>query len=136
MPEGTRPTRLAIAQEFLMSVGNDNVGPSMALLSPHATYRVTGNHALAGVFSGTEDIARHLAALHQRTGGTFETVKWEDWMVGEQHVAALSDVHIRSGGQKYMARHLTLVRFDADDKILEITVLFEDESSMARFIGA
>jgi ketosteroid isomerase-like protein len=135
MPEDARPTRLSIAREFLTSIGKGDVGPALALLSPQAVYRVTGRHAMAGVFSGSEDIAHHLALLYQRTKGTFDTVKWEDWLVGEEHVAALSDVHMDVDRRMYSARHLTLVRFDLDDLIREITVYFEDEPSLERFLG-
>ena len=107
----------------------------MELLSPHVTYRVPGTHALAGVFSGREAIVGHLAALFERTDGSLDTFKWEDWLVGEQHVAALADVHIHMQGKRYKSRHLFLVGFDTDDKIVEIVVFFEDEHSAERFIG-
>ena len=58
-----------------------------------------------------------------------DTFKWEDWLVGEQHVAALADVHIHMQGKRYKSRHLFLVGFDTDDKIVEIVVFFEDEHS-------
>jgi ketosteroid isomerase-like protein len=135
MADGTRPTRMAIAQEFLMHVGRPPVDRDMELLAPHVTYRVPGNHALAGVFSGREAIVGHLGALFDRTGGSLDTVKWEDWMVGEQHVAALADVHIQVQGKRYKSRHVFLVAFDSDDKIVEIVVFFEDEHSAERFIG-
>jgi ketosteroid isomerase-like protein len=135
MAEETRPTRVDIAREFLTSIGKGDVGPSLPLLSPQAVYRVTGRHAMAGVFSGSGDIAHHLALLYQRTKGTYDTVKWEDWLVGQEHVAALSEVHIEADGRMYKARHLTLVRFDLDDLIREITVYFDDEPSLERFLG-
>jgi ketosteroid isomerase-like protein len=126
---------MAIAQQFLMHVGRSPADRDMELLSPHVTYRVPGTHALAGVFSGREAIVGHLAALFERTDGSLDTFKWEDWLVGEQHVAALADVHIHMQGKRYKSRHLFLVGFDTDDKIVEIVVFFEDEHSAERFIG-
>ena len=66
----------------------------------------------------------HLMRLFERTGGTFDAFKWEDWMLGEYHVAALANVHLNTKGQMYKGRHLFLVRFDKDDLIQEITVFF------------
>ena len=135
MPEGAHPTRMAIAQQFLVLVGHRDVGEGIELLSPHATYRVPGSHALAGTFSGRDEIMRHLISLFERTGGTLDAFKWEDWMLGEHHVAALADVHMNTKGKIYKARHLFLVRFDGHDKIEEVTVFFEDQRAAERFLG-
>ncbi len=136
MPDGAQPTRMAIAQQFLVLVGHRDVDQGIELLSPNAKYHVPGVHALAGTFSGRDEIMRHLMNLFDRTGGTFDAFKWQDWMLGEQHVAALAHVHINAKGQMYKARHLFLVRFDGHDKIDEITVFFEDQRSAERFLGA
>jgi ketosteroid isomerase-like protein len=135
MADEAPPTRMARAQQFLMYIGRRQVDPGIALLAPDATYRVPGNHALGGVFTGRQEIARHLTALFERTGGTFDTYKWDDWMLGEHHVAALADVHVQTRGHMYRSRHLFLVRFDVDDQIAEITVFFEDLAALAQLIG-
>jgi len=135
MPEGTQSTRMAIAQQFLAHIGHRDLGQGMELLSPNAKSRVPGSHALAGAFSGRDEIVRHLMDLYERTGGTFDAYKWEDWLLGEDHVAALATVHFNTKGQMYKGRHLFLVRFDTDDKIEEITVFFEDQRSVERFLG-
>lgn len=134
-PETNSPTRLAIAQRFLTHIGHRDIEESVELLSPNATYRVPGNHTFAGVFSGRQEILDHLIRLFERTMGSFDAFKWEDWMVGEQHVAALVRIHIHQTGQMYRGLHVFLVRFDSDDKITEIIVFFEDESSVERFFG-
>jgi ketosteroid isomerase-like protein len=135
MPEAAPPTRMAIAQHFLVLIGHRDVDRGAELLSPHATYRVPGSHALAGTFSGREEIMGHLISLFDRTGGTYDAFKWEDWLLGEHHVAALANVHLNTKGQIYKARHLFLVRFDMHDKIEEITVFFEDQRAAERFLG-
>ena len=89
MTEATHPTRLAIAQQFLMHIGHRDFDQCIELLSPRATMRVPGRHALAGVFSGREEILKVHNRFAELTIGTFDTIKWEDWMVGEQHVAGL-----------------------------------------------
>ena len=132
MPEGTR---LAIARQFLAHIGHRDVDQGIELLSADATSRVPGSRALAGTFSGRDEVMRHLTDLYERTGGTFDAYKWEDWMVGEHHVAALADVHFDAKGQMYEGRHLLLVRFDLDDKIEEITVFFGDQRSIERLLG-
>jgi ketosteroid isomerase-like protein len=135
MPEGTQPTRMAIAQQFLAHIGHRDLDQGIELLSPDATARVPGSHALAGTFSGRDEIIRHLINLYERTGGTFEAYKWDDWMLGELHVAALASVHLNTKGQMYKGSHLLLVRFDIHDKIDEITVFFEDQRSFERLLG-
>jgi len=135
MPEGTQSTRMAIAQQFWAHIGHRDLGQGIDLLSPHATARIPGSHALAGTFAGRDEIVRHLRDLYERTGGTFDAYKWEDWMLGENHVAALASVHFNTNGQMYKGRHLLLVRFDISDKIVEIAVLFEDQRSVERFLG-
>jgi len=135
MPEGTQPTRLAIAQQFMAHIGHRDVDHGIELLSPNATSRIPGSHALAGTFSGRDEIMRHLINLYERTGGTFDAYKWEDWMLGEHHVAVLASVHFNTKGQMYEGRHLLLVRFDIDDKVEEIAVFFEDQRSVERFLG-
>ena len=135
MPEGTHPKRMTIAQQFLAHIGHRDLDQGIELLSPDATYRVPGNHALAGTFSGHDEIVRHLMRLIERTGGTFDAFKWEDWMLGEYHVAALANVHLNTKGQMYKGRHIFLVGFDTHDKIEEITVFFEDQRSAERFLG-
>ena len=78
----------------------------------------------------------HLMRLFERTGGTFDAFKWEDWMLGEHHVAALANVHLNTKGQMYKGAPICfLVRFDKHDKIQEITVFFEDQRSAERFLG-
>jgi ketosteroid isomerase-like protein len=135
VPEEPHPTRIAIAQQFLLLIGRREFDRGVELLSPNATYRVPGNNALAGTFSGPQEIMGHLVSLFERTGGTYDAFKWEDWMLGENHVAVLANVHINTKGQMYKARHLYLTRFDAHDKIDDITVFFEDQRAADRFLG-
>lgn len=134
-PEPTKLTRLEAAQKFAMHIGHRDRDNAMELLSPSVTYRVPGGFALAGLFSGSEAVATHLCDLVARTLGTFEAVKWEDWMVGEYHIAALADVQVRIEARRFAGRILFLLRFDMDDKIDEIVVLPEDPRAVERFFS-
>ena len=135
MPEGTPETRVAIAQQFLVVVGHRDIDQGIEFLAPHATYRVPGTHALAGTFSGRDEIMRHLITLFERTGGTLDVFKWEDWLVGEYHIAALVQVHAQGHGASFTTRLIFLLGFDQSDKVSEITILFEDPNAAERFFG-
>ena len=133
MPDSKR--RLRAAQEFLMHTGQGDFGKAVNLLSADVSYRAQGHNALAGLFSGRDAVTRHVADLVERTRGTFETFKWDDWLVGEQHVVGLSSAHAQSQGRKYKGRIVTVMRFNAADEIEALTVFFEDQAALDRFIG-
>jgi len=86
------PARLAIAQAFVLHLGHLDVEQVAKLLSPTVTYRVPGSYGLAGTFHGPDEVTRHLMALAERTRGTFDAFKWEDWMVGQDYVSILADI--------------------------------------------
>ncbi|MFZ0170929.1 MAG: hypothetical protein WAL04_04525 [Acidimicrobiales bacterium] len=135
MTASAHPTRLEAAQRFLMRIGRAEIDQAVELLSPSVTYRVLGNHALAGTFSGAEEVRKHLINLDDRTLGTFNATKWEDWLVGEDHVAALANISMLAEGQLMTMRHLFLIKFDVADMIVGITVFAEDQSAALRFFG-
>ena len=135
MSDSTRHYRVAIAQEFLRHIGHGDPGQAIELLSPNVTYRTEGNNALAGLFTGRDAVVGHLMAVVERTKGTYETFKWEDWMVGEHNVVGLGVVHAQANGKIFRGRTLTLVAFNVSDEIEGITVFFEDPSGIDRFIG-
>jgi hypothetical protein len=105
------------------------------LLSPDVTYRVGGNHALAGTFRGPDEVIAHMRELVDRTGDTYDAFKWEDWLVGELHVAALVRIHARGRATIYVGRLVVLFGFDPADKVSEITIFFEDTSAAERFFS-
>lgn len=135
MPDPHHSVRLAAARTFLMHIGRGDSDEAMGLLSEHVTYRAQGDNALAGLFVGRDAVARHLMALVERTSGTYETFKREDWMIGEHHVAGLASAHAQSNGKIYRGRTLTLMTFNSADEIEGITVFFEDQHALDRFIG-
>jgi ketosteroid isomerase-like protein len=133
MPDSTH--RLARAQLFLTHISRGDFVQAIDLLSQNVTYRAQGNNALAGLFTGRDAVIRHLTELVERTKGTFEAFKWEDWLIGEHHVAGLSSIHAQSHGRIYKGRSLTVLGFNVAEEIEHITVFFEDQNAIDRFIG-
>jgi ketosteroid isomerase-like protein len=135
MSTSAQSTRLDLAQQFLMHIGHRDSAKALELLAPQATYRVAGHHSLAGLYTGRDEVTNHLCDLFQRTGGTLDTLKWEDWMMGEDHVAALVDNSLQTAHRVYSGRQLFVVGFDIDDKIVEVLVFFVDEAAAERFFA-
>jgi|SRR5580658_5338993 ketosteroid isomerase-like protein len=125
--------RLRTAEHFLALLGRSDVEPVLDLLSPSATYHVSGTHALSGTFSTPEDILSHLRDLATRTKGTMEATKWDDWLIGDYHVACIGRLHMQANGQIYKGRHVFFFAFDSNDQIDAITVFYEDPAAAMRF---
>ena len=129
------PSRLQIAQRLATHLGRRDFDQFIHLLSHEVEYRVGGNHMLAGTFRGPDEVTAHVRDLVDRTDNTYDAFKWEDWLVGDQHVAALVRVHGEGHGAIFAARLVVLLGFDPADKVSEITVLFEDASGAERFFS-
>jgi len=126
-------TRLARAQRFVAHLGHRDVDQSIALLAPNVIYRAIGTHSFSGLFTGRDEVAAHLRELAERTQGTMDALKWEDWMVGENHVAAFGTVRAEITGRRLTVQLLVLLRFDVNDMIAELHIFYEDERAVARF---
>jgi ketosteroid isomerase-like protein len=131
----TPPTRLKTAQAFLSHMGHGDVGMAADLLAENVTYRAPGKNALAGLFTGPDEVVQHLTRLAEKTKGTFDAFKWDDWLVSELHVAGLTTVHAQFDHRRYQGHHVIIVSFNAAEKIAGITVFFEDQGAIDRFIG-
>jgi ketosteroid isomerase-like protein len=134
MPDPTQSARLETARAFISHIGRGDADHLVDLLSEHVTYRAPGDNALAGSFTGREAVAAHLAQLSERTTA-FRPVQWEDWLVGELHVAALVTIHAQMSGTIYRGRQIILIGFDYENKIEALTVFFEDQGAIDRFVG-
>jgi len=135
LPDSTRHARLAIAQDLLTHIGRGDLGKAANSLSEKVVYTAHGNNALSGSYTGPEEVAAHLLRLTTMTESTFESFKWDDWLVGEHHVAGMTTVHAHAAGRKYSGHHVLLVTFNSADKIEGITVFFENQGAIDRFIG-
>lgn len=122
-----------VAQDFLKRSFRDDPDGADELLDPKVTYRVPGTHRLAGTFEGPGAVVGHLQHLRQFTDNTIDVLKWEDWMLGVNHVAALVDVRIEHEGSLLTLRSIFLFAMTADDKIHQIEVFFSDQRAIDRF---
>jgi len=135
MTVGPPPSRLQVAYQLAAHLGQRDFDKVLGLLSPEVTYRVGGNQVLAGIFRGPDEVIAHMRQLVERTGNSYDAFKWEDWLVGDHHVAGLVRVHAHGHGAVYAGRHVVLFGFDQADKVSEITVFFEDVGGAERFFG-
>jgi hypothetical protein len=133
MAPSTEPQRLVNARQFFHSFSSTSLDDMLALLSPDVVYTVPGHHKLAGVFRGPEEVGRHIAALVDYSTGTFEVLKWLDWMVGETHMTGLQYAQVQNASRIYRGHHLYLLETDAEDRLSDIKVFFEDQGAADRF---
>jgi ketosteroid isomerase-like protein len=132
-PEQAHEERLRVARHFVTFLGHADIDEALDLLSESASYHVVGEHRLAGTFHGRDEIAGHLAQLAEFTKGTLEAVKWEDWLVGDTHVATIAQVQMQARGQRYTGRQLFLFRFTGEDAVEAVEVFSTDPAGGRRF---
>ena len=129
------PEWIDTARSFVTLLGAPTSDDALRLLTPDVTYRVLGNHALSGAFTGRDEAARHLAALVRQTEGRIDPIKFVDWMLGLSHVSVLVDVEVEVGSAAQQIEHLILMRFNAADLIDEVIVFFADPEVADRVYG-
>ena len=135
MAHSPEPQRLLNARQFFLSYSQMHLDDTVPLLSPNVVYTVPGHHQLSGVFHGPDEVRRHMATLVDYSKGTFEVLKWLDWMVGETHMAALQYAQAQNTGRIYRGHHLYLLKSDSDDLLSDIRVFFEDQAAADRFFA-
>ncbi len=133
MASTPEPQRLINARRFFLSYSLTDLDDSVPLLSPNVVYTVPGHHKFSGVFHGPEEVRRHISTLVDYTKGTFEVLKWMDWMVGETHITALQYAQAQHVRRIYRGHHLYLLESDSDDLLSDIRVFFEDQAAADRF---
>jgi hypothetical protein len=135
MAERAGTNRLATAQRFLLNIGHPNIEQAIGALTPQVTYRVPGRHGLAGTIVGRDEVARHLSDLVDQTLGTFDAVKWDDWLIGEHYVAGLAQIHVQRNGRLFSGRVVYTVKFNSADLIEAVEIFVEDERSFSDFFA-
>jgi ketosteroid isomerase-like protein len=135
MAPSTEPQRLLNARRFFLSYSMKQLDEAVRLLSPNVTYTVPGNSQISGVFRGPDEVRHHIIKLIELSRGTFEVLKWMDWMVGETHISALQYAQAQSHGGIYRGHHLYLLESDPDDLLSNIKVFFEDQAAADRFFS-
>jgi len=134
MVPSPEPQRLLNARQFFRSFSLTPPPDDVArLLSPNVVFTVPGRHKLSGVFHGLDEVRSHIAMLVDYSKGTFEVLKWMDWMMGETHMTALQYAQAQSTGRIYRGHHLYLLESDPDDRLSVIKVFFEDQAAADRF---
>ena len=106
------PQRLINARRFFLGYSKEHVDAAVQLLSPHVVYSVPGHSRISGVFHGPDEVRQHIVKLIDFSQGTFEVLKWMDWMVGETHIAAIQYAQAQSPGPIYRGHHLYLLESD------------------------
>jgi ketosteroid isomerase-like protein len=121
------------ARQFFLSYSLTHLDDATRLLSPNVVHTVPGRNKLSGVFHGPDQVRRHVATLVEYSKGTFEVLKWMDWMVGETHMTALQYAQAQHETRIYRGHHLYLLESDSDDLLSDIKVFFEDQAAADRF---
>jgi ketosteroid isomerase-like protein len=129
------PQRLINARRFFLNYSKEHVDDVVQLLSPHVEYSVPGHSRLSGVFHGPDEVRRHICDLIDFSRGTFEVLKWMDWMIGETHITALQYAQAQAGGGIYRGHHVYLLESDPNDLLSVIKVFFEDQPAADRFFS-
>jgi ketosteroid isomerase-like protein len=128
--------RIEVAREFFQRAIRGEVSTAVEFLDENVSYHVPGSHQLAGHFSGPQAVAQHLGKLLQFTKRTVEVLKWEDWMVGVNHVAALIQLSVQHRTADQSLRAIYLVMLTDDSKIRRIEMFFDDQAAVERFFSA
>lgn len=105
----------------------------LALAHEEIDYRVPGRSLLSGHFRGKDEVSRHLQEYQRFTNGTSDVVKWEDWLVGLQFVAAVTVLHLQQPSAHMTSRGVCLAAFSEEGLITHFEVLFTDERAIERF---
>ncbi len=133
MARSPEPQRLVNARRFFLSYSPPDLDDAVQLLSPKVVYTVPGHHKFSGVFHGPDEVRRHVGALLDYSKGTFEVLKWMDWMVGESHITALQYAQAQNAHRIYRGHHLYLLESDSDDLLSDIKIFFENQAEAERF---
>jgi len=130
------PAHLVNARRFLMGISTKNSDDVLSLLSPDVVYTVSGHSPLAGVYHGPVEVQDHVRKLIRATLGTLDVLKWDDWLVGQNHVAALQFAQAQGGGMIHRNHQIFLIETDQHDLLTKIQLLFGNQDEADRFLGS
>ncbi len=135
MASTPEPQRMINAKRFFLNYSREHVDEAVQLLSPHVVYSVPGHSRLSGEFHGPDEVRHHIVKLIELSRGTFEVLKWMDWMIGETHMTALQYAQVQTHGRIYRGHHLYLLESDPDDRLSVIKIFFDDQAAADRFFA-
>ena len=122
------------ARRFFISFATNRVDDAIHLLPPEVTYIVPGHITISGVYHGPDEVRRHLATMLEISKGTYDVLKWVDWMAGKL-TCDPSSRQLQRHGLIYRGHQLFVVQFDDNDALSVITVYFEDQEEADRFFS-
>ena len=101
--------RLHAAQTAFHSGGGED--DLRAMLDEEVVWRVPGDNAIAGTYSGIDEVMQYFARRREQAGGTFRMHR-RDVLTGDgDWVAALTDGTARIGGEELSWSTVGLYRF-------------------------
>jgi hypothetical protein len=119
-----------------MGIATDRSADVLTLLSPAVVYTVPGEGPMSGVFRGPAEVHKHIGELFRITSGSFETLKWVDWLVGLNHVAALQLAQAQGSGAIFRGHVVYVVETDQHDLLSSIRLFFENQVAAETFFGS
>jgi ketosteroid isomerase-like protein len=125
--------RSDVVQDFFQRCFHGDLSKAVELLDPNVVYRVPGEHPLAGTFEGAAAVSAHIGQLLRETHHTVDALKWEDWMVGLDHLAGLVKLRAERHGVMDTLRAIFLVTMTSEGRIGGIELFFSDQAEVARF---
>lgn len=129
----TDDKRLGTLQAFLQRLFRGDLPSAVALLHENVRFRIPGRASLSGELHGRDEVARHLEEYMRFTNDTSDVLKWEDWLVGLEHVAAVTTTRMQHSGSLMTSRLVFLAAFSEDGLIEDFEVFFRDERALERF---
>ncbi len=135
MAESDESARLANVRRFLVGMTADRAADVLSLLAPTVVYTVPGEGPMSGVFRGPAEVHEHIGKLFSITSGTFEVLKWVDWLVGLNHVAALQFAQAQGSGAIFRGHVIYVVETDQHDLLSSIRLFFENQGAAEAFFG-
>lgn len=135
--EGGRPLdeRVETLRTFMKRLLRGDLSAALALAHEDIRYRVPGSNLLSGHFHGKDEVARHLQDYRRFTNDASDIVKWEDWLVGLEYVAAVTALHLQQPTSRLTSRTVCLAAFSEEGLIKELEVFFRDERAIERFVA-
>jgi acyl-CoA thioesterase FadM len=117
LPAGRRPdaarvvSRLHEAQAELY--GGGSRAPLEAVLAPDVVWHVPGASPISGTYHGVAEVVGYMEARRELASGTF-TMHPRELLVGDQHVASLTDGTLEHDGRSYSWSTVGLYRVEGD----------------------
>ena len=124
-----------VAQDFFQKCFRGDISAAVELLDPKVSYRVPGSGRLAGTYEGPQAVSEHVQTLLALTDSRVNVLKWEDWMVGVNHLAGLVEFGVQRGAALNHVRAVLLIEMSNENTIRRIEVFFSNQANVDRFFA-